>query len=254
MLKRHRILLVDQDQQVRQKIARLVSEAGYEVVDDAGQANIFALVFRTHPDLVVLEWSALKEPEGLLARIREVTEIPILLMMDETALAEWPRAKEMGTSTYLVKPISEHAVLEQVNKHLARLRESPEAVRIDWEGRLVFRGNQVFTLTQQEYALLELLAHDEGKPVSAERLARALWESADRLSQRDNLKHYIWRLRKKIEIDPHEPKCLQTVRGAGYRLQMTTQDHPKKGKGSSGQGDNPRIIGRSHSFRGLNDL
>ncbi len=252
MLKKHRILLVDQDQQVRQKLTCHLSKAGYEVVDDAGQADVFALMFRTHPDLVLLEWSALQDPEELLALIRQVAEIPILLMMDETALAEWPRAKEMGASSHFVKPISEHAVLEQVHKHLGRSRKSPEAVRIDLESHLVFRGSQIFTLTQQEFALLELLVRNEGKPVSAERLARTLWESADRLSQRDNLKHYVWRLRRKIEIDPHHPQYLGTVRGAGYRLQMAAQDRPEKG--GAGPSGNPGIIGTAHSFRGLDDV
>lgn len=92
------------------------------------------------------------------------------------------------------------------------------ALRIDWEHHLVYRNGRVIFLSLQDWALLELLARQAGQVISSDKIARALWPSEDRISRQDNLKHYVYRLRSKIETDPRYPQYLQTVRGKGYRF------------------------------------
>ena len=92
------------------------------------------------------------------------------------------------------------------------------ALRIDWEHHLVHRNGRMICLSHQDWALLELLARQDGQVISSDKIARALWPSEDRISRQDNLKHYVYRLRSKIENDPRYPQYLQTVRGKGYRF------------------------------------
>ncbi len=93
-----------------------------------------------------------------------------------------------------------------------------DGLSIDLENHLVYHNQQLILLSRQEFALLELLVRNEGQVVRLEKIYRTLWPEEDRISRQDNLKHYIYRLRHKIETDPAHPYHLQTVRGKGYRL------------------------------------
>jgi DNA-binding response OmpR family regulator len=93
-------------------------------------------------------------------------------------------------------------------------------LRIDWQNHIIRRNGSMIFLSAQDWALLELLARQEGQDIASHKIARALWPLEDRLSRQDNLKHYIYRLRSKLENDPRRPQYLQTVPGIGYRFQL----------------------------------
>jgi two-component system KDP operon response regulator KdpE len=97
-------------------------------------------------------------------------------------------------------------------------------LRIDWQNHIIRRNGGMIFLSTQDWALLELLARQEGRVIASEKIARTLWPSEDRLSRQDNLKHYIYRLRSKLESDPRCPQYLQTVPGQGYRFQVIGAD------------------------------
>ena len=97
-------------------------------------------------------------------------------------------------------------------------------LRIDWKNHIIRRNGRMIFLSTQDWTLLELLARQEGQVIAFEKIARALWPLEDRLSRQDNLKHYIYRIRNKIENDPRRPQYLRTVPGEGYCFQMMGAD------------------------------
>ncbi len=235
MIKKFRVLVADSDQASRRRIADHLEESGFAVDRVGGHHEVLGAMYQAHPDLILLEWSWVDPRHwNTLAQIRTVAEIPVVLIAEAGQAMDLHRVEEAGANACLTKPIDEGTLLARVREQLGVAEASAAPLRIDWQNRRALRGGHVISLSKQEFELLELLARQGGRPVSAEQLGRVLWKTADRLSRQDNLKHYIWRLRKKLEVDPHHPEHLQTVRGAGYRLSITPADRAKKRRGPGG--------------------
>ncbi len=99
--------------------------------------------------------------------------------------------------------------------------ENGDTLKLDLENHLVRRDHQIVFLSRRELALLELLVRHEGHVLAFDNLGKTLWREEDRISRQDNLKHYVYRLRQKIESDPSHPRYLETVDGKGYRFQRS---------------------------------
>ncbi len=218
MTKAH-VLLVDPDASERARLVRYLDRAGVAVTEVTDPTSTSSVMYARHPGLVILAEPSIKHAREEMAAIRALTDLPVILLVgervpDDQANSAW------GASIWLTTPVGGQALLTEVMRLLGRTGIPTGTLVIDWEDRLVYRSGEVILLTRKEHQLLELLAHHEGKVLSSERLGRTLWESADRRSRLDNLKHYVWCLRRKIETDPHKPRYLQTVPGVGYRFEL----------------------------------
>lgn len=217
------ILVVDDDERLRNLLARYLSEHRYLVTTACDAADASAKLASVAFDLIVLDLMMPGE-SGLefAARLRRTSGVPILML---TAMGE-PEDRivglEKGADDYMVKPFEPRELLLRIGNILKRMPQSPPAqteVRLgeltfDLEREELRQGDAIIRLTSVETALLKALAKRPGTPISREDLIELTGAAGgDRA-----VDVQVTRLRRKIEVDPRDPRFLQTVRGKGYVL------------------------------------
>lgn len=223
-----RILLVDDDSTLLQFLEEYLHNEGYEVVAaDRGQKAL-RLFYQEQPDLVVLD-VMMPGMDGweVCARIRELADVPILMLTAKSDEADKLRGFRLGVDDYVTKPFSLAELGARVGAVLARSRPQREEqakvfhtgpLRVDLRKREVLLHDEPLTLTPTEFRLLAALVQRLGEAVSRETLIEEAWGEA-RQGGGSTLRRYVWLLRQKIEQDPSNPRLLVTVRGFGYRME-----------------------------------
>jgi DNA-binding response OmpR family regulator len=163
----------------------------------------------------------------VIARLREITSIPIIILSKKTSEADKLRGFTLGVDDYISKPFSYAELLARINAVLNRTRRGTgtlenilivDDLMVDLNRREVRLDSKLVDLTPTEFRLLEILARRHGKAVSEEELTKQMWGDY-RHEGSTILRRYIWSLRSKLEEDPANPKWIVTVRGFGYMLE-----------------------------------
>ena len=219
-----RVLVVDDDDDIRLLLEELLRGAGY-AVETARDGRDALRTFHASPtDLVVLDLS-MPELDGFetLERLRDLSDVPVILLTARTGEIDKVRGFRAGADDYVVKPFGRQELLARI---AALLRRAPEpthqehyedaALSIDYGRRHVICRGLPVRLTPLEFRLLACLVEHAGQVLSAEQLVERVWGHADGVS-RDQVKLYVSYLRKKLgqKADGFEP--IETVRGFGYR-------------------------------------
>ncbi len=220
------VLLVDDDERLRKLMARYLTENGFAVTTAASAAQARDLLRSIDPDLLVLDVMMADETGlELTERLRadRAPSLPILLLTARGATEDRIAGFEAGADDYLAKPFDPRELLLRI-RALLRRRVMPSvlagpvqlgAAQFDAErGELVTPRGRV-RLTGAEAGLLAALAARPNQILSREALADLL--AMDETGERA-IDVQVTRLRRKIEVDPREPRFLQTVRGRGYIL------------------------------------
>ncbi len=226
------ILVVEDDPRLRERLGRYLISEGFRVTTaaDAGEAR--SKLRSIHPDLMVLDVMMPGETGLELTRSLRADgahDLPILLLTARGAPEDRIEGFEAGADDYLPKPFEPRELVLRIR---AMLRRAPQAVAAAPEGPLQIgeatfdseRGelrdaNGPIRLTGGEAALLTALARKSNEVLSREEIAEALGmdDSGERA-----VDVQVVRLRRKIEVDPREPRFLHTVRGRGYILKPGT--------------------------------
>jgi len=217
------VLVVDDDQRIRDLITRYLTENGLRVTPardvEAARAAMRSLVF----DLVVLD-IMMPGVNGFdfAAELRagEHVELPILMLTAQSDPSDRIRGLEAGVDDYLPKPFEPRELLLRINNILRRRIEIAESSDVVTMGPFVFyiargelkQGGDTVRLTERERELLRQFAQRPGQTVQRHELA------GDDAGNERAIDVQINRLRRKIEADPSNPVYLQTVRGKGYIL------------------------------------
>jgi two-component system KDP operon response regulator KdpE len=222
-----RILVIDDEPAIRRAVERNLAGHGFDVRGaDSGEEGL-DLETRYHPDLVLLDM-VLPDIRGtdVIARLRERTSIPIIVLSVRGAEAEKVRALELGADDYLTKPFGVDELLARIRvalRHAARSGSAHDSVfrsgelAVDLERREVTVAGSRVHLTPTEYALLGALIADAGRVLTDRALLQRVW--GPEYGSEDHYLHvYMARLRKKLERDPGNPRHLRTEPGVGYRL------------------------------------
>jgi DNA-binding response OmpR family regulator len=223
----HKVLVVDDDQTLIQFLADYLSGEGFEVIStDRGQKAL-RMFYDERPDIVVLD-VMMPGMDGweVCARIRELSDTPVILLTAKTSEADKLRGFRLGVDDYVTKPFSLAELTARVHAVLSRA-PADEGVtppmkvgdlQIDIRKREVRIKEEVIELTPTEFRLLAVLAEHTGEAVSQDDLITKVWGD-NRVKSGSALRRYIWLLRGKIETEPDDPQRLVTVRGYGYRLE-----------------------------------
>jgi DNA-binding response OmpR family regulator len=219
-----RVLVVDDDDDIRLLLEELLRGAGYGVVTAMdGRAALRA--FHADPtDLIVLDLS-MPELDGFetLERLRDLSDVPVILLTARAGEIDKVRGFRAGADDYVVKPFGRQELLARIE---ALLRRAPQATHlenyddgtlsIDHGKRLVMCRGLPVRLTPLEFRLLVTLVEHPGQVLSADQLIEHVWGHAGSVS-RDQVKLYVSYLRRKLgqEAEGFEP--IETVRGFGYR-------------------------------------
>jgi two-component system, OmpR family, KDP operon response regulator KdpE len=226
-----RILVVDDDPQIRRVMRVTLTGQGYEVDDARTGEEALEKVREARFDLVLLDMN-MPGMGGLDAcrELRERSEIGIIMLTVRDAEADKISALDAGADDYITKPFATGELLARIR---AALRRSPLAsaaparlvlggVVVDFDSRQVSRGARRVRLTPKEFDLLRYLAAHANKVVAHRELLQAVW-GPDYGDEVDYLRVVVNQLRKKIEPQPSKPVYLITEPWVGYRLQLPTK-------------------------------
>jgi two-component system, OmpR family, KDP operon response regulator KdpE len=219
-----RVLVVDDEPQILRALEITLRRAGYDV-DTAGSADAaLSAAAARPPEAVILD---LLLPDGrgtdVARALREWSSMPILVLSAVEDEAEKVAALDAGADDYVTKPFSVEELLARLRAALRRSVPERQPVleigelRIDVQKHLVTVGGESVSLTPTEYALLRLLAENEGRLLTHPMILQKVWGPA--YGRESNYLHvYVSHLRRKIEPDPARPRYLLTEPGVGYRL------------------------------------
>jgi DNA-binding response OmpR family regulator len=227
----HRVLVVDDDDDIRGLVAELLQRAGLEVEQaNDGRAGLRAF-HRSPPDLVLLDVS-MPELDGwqTLERIRDLSDVPVMMLTARGGELERVRGLQSGADDYLVKPFGRQELVARVQALLRRARtsggeERPEnyvddRITIDFAQRAVEYDGREVALTPLEFKLLSALVRHPRQVLSREQLLELVWGDAYGVSG-DQVKLYVGYLRRKLDPEQPERVPIETVRGFGYRYKST---------------------------------
>jgi two-component system, OmpR family, KDP operon response regulator KdpE len=223
----HTVVIIDDEKQIRRLLRLALEAAGYHVDEaETGEAGLLEIVQR-RPDVVLLDLG-LPDMEGveMLRRLREWSNVPVLILSVRDEAAEKVEALDAGADDFVTKPFDTAELLARMRVVQRRtLAESGApaftagGLSVDFAARQVhLNGNEV-KLTPTEYSLLRVLVQHAGKVVTHRQLLRTIWgEKAE--TQAQYLRVYVTHLRKKLETQRDAPVLIKTEVGIGYRLSI----------------------------------
>ncbi|MFZ7101994.1 MAG: response regulator [Peptococcaceae bacterium] len=220
-----RILIIDDEMQIRKMLKVALTAHGYEIAEgETGQEGLNqAALF--HPDLVILD-IGLPDLDGfeVINRLREWSRVPIIILSVQDQETDKIKALDAGGDDYVTKPFSMGELLARMRvalRHTAKTEDEPvlafAGLSIDLAHRQVTVDHHEVKLTPTEYDILKQLALHAGKVLTHRQLLRAIW-GIDYQDESHYLRVYIRQLRRKLEADPTRPKYIITEPGVGYRL------------------------------------
>ncbi len=221
------VLLVDDDMTLLELLSDHVRMAGYRCLTASTGLNGLQLATDEQPNLIVLD-VMMPDMDGweICKRLRTTSNIPIIMLTAKGEEFDKLHGFRLGVDDYVTKPFSFAEMVARIGAVLTRSQAhrtdnnrqftSGDLV-IDFDQHRVTVAGDVIDLTPTEYRLLEVLAHYINRTIPTERLLDEVWGSA--YDQVDQVKHFIWSLRKKIERDPGDPVHIITERGFGYRFE-----------------------------------
>jgi DNA-binding response OmpR family regulator len=225
MPREKRVLVVDDDMNVRDVVRRYLEHAGYRVVVAGDGEQALALAHETDPDLVVLDLM-LPGIDGyeVCRRLRQRSQVPVVMLTARGEEDDRIAGLQFGADDYVAKPFSPRELVLRVTSVLRRAHVATETVReelvdaelrMDVTARKASRDGDPLALTTREFDLLEFLITHAGTAFTrAELLSRVWgWDFGDQ----STVTVHVRRLREKVEPVPARPKRIATVWGVGYR-------------------------------------
>lgn len=220
----NRILIVDDEPQIRRALRTALTGHGYEVsVAEDGQSGLAQLAAHP-PDAVVLDL-VMPGVDGfeLLRQVRTWSDVPVIVLSARGQESDKVHALDIGADDYLTKPFGLDELLARVRAVLRR-RSLPSAtslsfgdIQLDLANRIILKAGEEVHLTPTEFDLLRVLAANVGKVLTHRQLLEKTWGGyAGNNSQQ--LRVYINYLRRKLEENPAKPRWIITEPGVGYRL------------------------------------
>jgi two-component system response regulator MtrA len=217
-----KILVVDDDDALREMVGLVLSGAGYNPVFAADGISAVDVFTAQNPDLVLLD-IMLPGQSGIevCRQIRSKSGVPIIMLTARGDTEDVVLGLEAGADDYVVKPHNGAELLARVKARLRPLADDAAMVQIgslvlDPQTFEVKRGEASLSLTPLEFKLLHTLAAKPQQVFSREMLLEQVWGYQYKADTR-LVNVHVQRLRSKIEVDAENPKIVMTVRGHGYR-------------------------------------
>ncbi|MDW8259812.1 MAG: phosphate regulon transcriptional regulator PhoB [Gammaproteobacteria bacterium] len=224
-----RILIVEDEQAIREMTAFGLKRAGFTVQEAANAQSARVEIANRRPDLLLIDWM-LPDTSGLeltreLKRHRDTRDLPVIMLTARGTEADKVAGLEGGADDYLTKPFSPRELLARIQAVLRRAAPSQAGDRLSFAGltldsveHRVTVGERTVPLGPTEYRLLEFFMRHPDRVFSRVQLLDRLW-GGDVYVEERTIDVHIRRLRKALE--PHDlARLVQTVRGAGYRFSV----------------------------------
>ena len=232
MNNKYKILLVEDDENIRLMVSAMLEGAGYQVIESRTCSVGVTLACSHNPDLIVLDLG-LPDMDGVeFVKIVRKTELtPIIVLSARTEEAEKVNAFDLGVNDYITKPFSAAEFLARVRSVLrfSRYRADEgrlsggvfqvQDLRIEYDSRRVFVGEDEIKLTQTEYNILAYLSEYCGKVMTYSAIVKAVWGSSSDGGVK-RLQVNMANIRRKLGIKPGENNYIVNELGIGYRMNV----------------------------------
>lgn len=226
---RARILVVEDEPDIRRFVRMALASEGHEVFEAPTQQRGLIEAGSRRPELVIVD---LGLPDGdgigLIRELRTWSAAPVIVLSARSGEADKVAALDAGADDYLVKPFGMAELLARVRAQLRRRAGEGAAdatafcfgdVAVDLARREVRRAGTLVHLTPVEYRLLEFLLAHAGRVLTHRQILREVWGPGHAESGH-TLRVYVGKLRHKLEADPAQPSHLLTEIGVGYRMEL----------------------------------
>ncbi len=234
-----RILLVEDDKEIREGIEIFLRGQGYKVFQAADGLEGLAILEREEIHLAIVD-IMMPRMDGvtMVIKLREKYDFPVIFLSAKSEEVDKIMGLNMGADDYITKPFTPMELLARVNSHLRRyhrfmdLLNRSEKQQDDGQEEQIYRigglelnedtvevladGSPV-KLTPMEFKILALLMRSPGRVFSAEEIYERVWN--ERAVNTDTVMVHVRNIREKIEIDPKKPKYLKVVWGVGYKIE-----------------------------------
>jgi len=225
-----KILVVDDEPQIRRFLRTSLQAHDYKVVEAADGNQALKACTIDKPDLMILDLG-LPDMDGLdvLSEVRQWSTIPIIVLSIRADETDKIDALDRGANDYVTKPFGMGELLARLRVSLRRgLTDDEDSdpvvtsgeLSIDLSKRLVTLEGMPIRLSRKEYDLLKMFASHPNKVIAHQQLLKEVWGPAY-IDETQYLRVYVGQLRHKLEKDPSEPRYIVTEPGVGYRFQTS---------------------------------
>ena len=224
-----RVLVVEDEQSLREPLVYLLEKEGYEVLDAADGNAAIELFKSTNPDIVLLDLMMPGMSGNEVCRIiRQTSNVPVIMLTAKDSEIDKVVGLEIGADDYVTKPYSTRELLARMKAVLRRNSEPTPVtdglleggpVSMDVDRHLVFVNGQKVAMPLKEFELLELLLENRNRVLTRAQIIDRVWGS-NYFGDTKTLDVHVKRIRSKIEDDPARPVHLVTVRGLGYKFEV----------------------------------
>jgi two-component system KDP operon response regulator KdpE len=225
------VVVLEDDQQVRDGIAHALKSAEFEVVEVSDGLDLLRKVFALRPEAVVMNLQVARF-DGLetIRVLRAATSIPLVVLGQSRSTQMAVRSLDMGADDYVEQPVEPMEIVARVRATVRRYQRQVDtpgdetvvrtgALRLDRVSRTVSKDGVLIPLTRTEYRLFDALATRAGQVAPHRYLLSTVW-GEEYIDDTHYLRVYVGYLRAKLEDDPTEPRYLINEWGTGYRLAL----------------------------------
>ena len=238
---KEKVLVVDDEASIRRILDTRLSMIGYTVITASDGEEALSLFREEAPNLVILDVMMPKlDGYGVCQEIRKTSDVPIIMLTALGDVADRITGLELGADDYVIKPFSPkelEARIRSVLRRTEKIQLSSNSnsgivqfnfLKIDFNRRQVYKGDERIRLTGMEFSLLELLISKSGQAFSRAEILQEVWGyTPERHVDTRVVDVHISRLRAKLELDPSNPDLILTARGTGYLFQrIVTSNSP----------------------------
>lgn len=223
------VLIVDDDRDIVESIAIFLSAEGYRVLKAYNGLEALEILADNQTHLMILD-IMMPQMDGIktLMKLRESRNIPVILLSAKSEDADKILGLTVGADDYVTKPFNPSELMARVRSQLRRYtslgsieKEKNHIVTgglsVDTLGKIVKVDGDIVRLTPMEYKILEFLARNKGRVLSADEIYRNVWNEESVVGD-NTIAVHVRHIREKIEINPKEPRYLKVVWGIGYKL------------------------------------
>lgn len=225
-MNRQKILVIDDELQIRRLLGNTLARAGYDVVEAATAREALDKAAAETPDAALLDLG-LPDRDGLelVPLLKKRARMPVIIISAREATDDKVAALDLGADDYVTKPFDTEELLARLRAALRHNVQSQGAdavvtaanLTIDLANRDITRGGVPIKLTRKEFDVLSQLAMAPGRVVTHQRILAAAWPT-DHERHIEYLRIVVRNLRQKIEIDPARPALIVNELGVGYRF------------------------------------
>lgn len=230
---KYRILIVEDDKEIREGVEIYLRNQGYDVYQASNGAEGLKVIEQQELHLAIVDiMMPVMDGATMLMKLRSMNyEFPVIMLSAKSEEVDKIMGLNMGADDYVTKPFTPLELLARVNSHLRRYSKYLNAVSEDKEREHIYTigglelnedtvevsvDGEPVKLTPMEFKIVQLLIKNPGRVFSAEEIYERIWN--EKAVNTDTIMVHVRNIREKIEIDPKNPKYLKVVWGVGYKI------------------------------------